>query len=154
MNLQIINATLPGKTDRWNIKIDNGYISAITPAESNIETNKLILDARGKLQNLFTPFGDGDMLKICTLLAQVLQLGTTASHQLCLEMATSRAARAIGIKDYGIEVGKIADLVLLEANSVSAAIGTAPLNRTTIKKGQIVARTQYQVNFQQVGSRE
>ena len=105
--------------------------------------------ATNNVQNLFTPFGDGDMLKICTLLAQVLQLGTTASHQLCLEMATSRAAQAIGIQDYGIEVGKIADLVLLEANSVSAAIGTAPLNRITIKGGHIVAQSHCEVRFKE-----
>jgi cytosine deaminase len=37
--------------------------------------------AVNNVQNLFTPFGDGDVLKMCTLLAQVLQLGTTASHE-------------------------------------------------------------------------
>jgi cytosine/creatinine deaminase len=103
--------------------------------------------ATNNVQNLFTPFGDGDVLKICTLLAQVLQMGTSASHQLCLEMATNRAAKAIGIDNYGIEVGKIADLVLLEASSVSAAIGAVPLNRTTIKRGKIVARSHCSVNL-------
>ncbi len=34
MNLKIINATLPGKTNYWNIAIDNGRISKITPAQS------------------------------------------------------------------------------------------------------------------------
>ena len=105
--------------------------------------------ATNNVQNLFTPFGDGDVLKICTLLAQVLQLGTTASHRLCLEMATTRAARAIGIRDYGIEVGKVADLVLLDADSVSDAVAAAPLNRTTIKGGKIVARSHYSIDFEQ-----
>jgi cytosine/creatinine deaminase len=112
-------------------------------AESGIKVGL----ATNNIQNLFTPFGDGDVLKICTLLAQVLHLGTTASHQLCLEMATSRAASAIGIDNYGIEVGKVADLVLLDANSVSAAIAAAPLNRTTLKRGQIVAQSNYSLNF-------
>lgn len=39
--------------------------------------------AVNNVQNLFTPFGDGDVLKICTLLAQVLHMGTVASHELC-----------------------------------------------------------------------
>ncbi|VEP14518.1 hypothetical protein H1P_270011 [Hyella patelloides LEGE 07179] len=34
-------------------------------------------------------------------------------------------------------------MVLLEANSVSAAIGVAPLKKTTIKRGQIVAQSNY-----------
>ena len=104
--------------------------------------------ATNNVQNLFTPFGDGDVLKICTLLAQVLQLGTVDSHQLCLEMATVRAAQAIGIDNYGIEVGNIADLVLLEADSVSNAIATAPVNRTTIKQGKITAQTSCITTFE------
>lgn len=97
--------------------------------------------ATNNILNLFTPFGDGDVLKICTLLAQVLQLGTTASQLLCLEMATTQAAKAIGIRDYGIEVGKQADLVLLNTTSVATAVGSAPPGRTVIKGGVIVAQS-------------
>jgi len=98
--------------------------------------------ATNNILNLFTPFGDGDVLKIGTLLAQVLQMGTLQAQILCLEMTTSRAAQAIGIHDYGLEPGQAADLVLLEATSVSEAIGAAPVGRTVIKAGQIVAQTQ------------
>jgi cytosine deaminase len=117
----------------------------VAPIDQLAELGVKVAIATNNVQNLFTPFGDGDLLKICTLLAQVLQLGTTASHQLCLDMATSKAAEAIGIPDYGIEVGKVADLVLLETDSVSSAIGTAPLNRITIKRGQIIAQSNYTV---------
>ncbi|WP_019505023.1 amidohydrolase family protein [Pleurocapsa sp. PCC 7319] len=119
----------------------------VAPIHRLAESGITVGIATNNVQNLFTPFGDGDLLKICTLLAQILQLGTTTSHQLCLEMATSRAAKAIGIEDYGIEVGKIADLVLLEAKSISAVIGTAPINRTTIKRGKIVAQRHSVINF-------
>ncbi|HEY9642357.1 MAG TPA: amidohydrolase family protein [Coleofasciculaceae cyanobacterium] len=103
--------------------------------------------ATNNVQNLFTPFGDGDVLKICTLLAQVLQLGTIASHQLCLEMATTQAAQAIGIHNYGVAVGKVADLVILDAVSVSEAIGSAPVGRTVIKRGQVVAASRLERKF-------
>ena len=104
--------------------------------------------ATNNIRNLFTPFGDGDVLKICTLLAQVLQMGTTASHQLCLEMATTQAARAIAIDDYGVEVGKIADLVIVEAESVSEAIGAAPPGRVVIKNGRVVAQRKLETTIQ------
>jgi len=100
--------------------------------------------ATNNIQNLFTPFGDGDPLKICTLIAQALQLGTTAHHQQCLAMATTQAAQAIGIHQHSIAPGNIADLVILSAQSVSEAIGAAPIDRTTIKNGQIVAQTHLQ----------
>jgi cytosine deaminase len=111
--------------------------------------------ATNNVQNLFTPFGDGDVLKICTLLAQVLQLGTIASHRLCLEMATTQAARAIGIDNYGIAAGKVADLVILDARSVSEAIGSAPVGRTVIKQGQVVASSRLERKFSApIGLRE
>ncbi len=100
--------------------------------------------ATNNVQNLFTPFGDGDVLKICTLLAQTLQLGTAQSHNQCLEMATTAAAKAIGVGSYGIAPGHVADLVLINADSASDVIGTAPIERTVIKAGKIVAETHAQ----------
>lgn len=100
--------------------------------------------ATNNIQNLFTPFGDGDVLKICTLIAQTLQLGTVQSHHQCLAMATTVAARAIGVANYGIAPGNRADLVILDADSVSDAVGTAPAGRTTIKNGKLVAQSQVQ----------
>ncbi|MEO0457867.1 MAG: amidohydrolase family protein [Cyanobacteria bacterium P01_A01_bin.114] len=100
--------------------------------------------ATNNVQNLFTPFGDGDVLKICTLIAQTLQMGTTARQEQCLEMATTRAAQAIGIHDYGIAPGKAADLVIVAASSASEAIGAAPIGRTTIKQGRVVSETTVQ----------
>jgi cytosine/creatinine deaminase len=129
------------KQDTHNVRRGVAPINRL--AESGVKVGL----ATNNVQNLFTPFGDGDVLKICTLLAQVLQLGTTASHQLCIEMATSRAAKAIGIDNYGVEVGKVADLVLIDADSVSVAIATAPFNRTTIKRGKIVAQSKSSIDF-------
>ena len=97
--------------------------------------------ATNNVQNLFTPFGDGDVLKLCTLLAQVLQLGTIAQHQRCLEMATTQAAKAIGIANHALAVGNPADLVILDATSVSQAIGAAPAGRTVIKNGSVIVQT-------------
>ncbi|PSB05751.1 amidohydrolase [Pleurocapsa sp. CCALA 161] len=119
----------------------------VAPIDRLAESGVKVGLATNNVQNLFTPFGDGDVLKICTLLAQVLQLGTTDSHRLCLEMATSKAAEAIGISDYGIAVGKVADLVLLDANSVSEAIAIAPIGRITIKRGSIVAQSKSSLNL-------
>jgi cytosine/creatinine deaminase len=103
--------------------------------------------AVNNIQNLFTPFGDGDVLKICTLLAQVLQLGTAQSHELCLAMATTRAAKAIGIHNHAIAPGNLADLVILDAKSATEAVAVAPVNRTVIKHGRIVAQTRLEQQF-------
>lgn len=96
--------------------------------------------ATNNIQNLFTPFGDGDVLKLCTLLAQVLQLGTAEAHQLCLELATTRAAAAIDLPDRHLQPGAIADLVLVRGGSSSEIVATASPDRIALKQGQVVSR--------------
>ncbi|MEL6938220.1 MAG: amidohydrolase family protein [Cyanobacteria bacterium J06598_1] len=103
--------------------------------------------ATNNVQNLFTPFGDGDPLKMCTLLSQVLQLGTPTRHAQCLEMITSRAARAIGIHNHSLVPGNPADMVIINAYSASEAVGTAPVSRVTIKNGQVVSQAEVQKNL-------
>ncbi|MGB3786413.1 MAG: amidohydrolase family protein [Phormidesmis sp.] len=113
----------------------------VAPVHRLMEIGVNCAIATNNIQNLFTPFGDGDPLKICTLLAQTLQLGTTAQHAQCLDMATTHAAAAIGIANHSIAPGHPADLVIIDARTASEAIGTAPPTRTTIKSGQVVSRT-------------
>ena len=87
------------------------------------------------------------MLKVCTLLAQVLHLGTTRQHEQCLTMATTQAASAIGLSNYGIAPGRVADLVILNAHSVTEAIAAAPIERTVIKRGRVVAQRRCEQQF-------
>lgn len=100
-------------------------------------------------QNLFTPFGDGDVLKVCWLLAEVLQLGTEAQQAQCLAMGTTQAAKAMGLT-HSIAEGNSADLVLLGVKTVAEAIALLPAERTVFKQGKPVARTTLQRQFQTV----
>ena len=126
------------RADTYNVR------RGVAPVHQLADWGVTVGTATNNIQNLFTPFGDGDVLKIATLLAQVLQLGTTARHELCLDMVTRQGAHSIGITYYGVIPGCTADLVLLEAASASAAIATATPNRTVFKAGKMVAKTQLQ----------
>jgi hypothetical protein len=84
--------------------------------------------ATNNIQNLFTFTGDGDVLKIGTLVCQLLQLTSEAGVSLCLEMATTRAAKALGVDHY-IGVGMPADIVLMtmeDSSSQSTTSSTLP----------------------------
>lgn len=126
------------RRDAYNVR------RGVAPLHQLADWGVTVGTATNNIQNLFTPFGDGDVLKIATLLAHVLQLGTTARHEFCLDVVTRQGAQAIGIANYGVEPGCVADLVLLDATSASAAIATAPPSRTVFKAGKIVAKTQLQ----------
>jgi cytosine deaminase len=57
---------------------------------------------------------------------------------LALEMATTAAARAVGLDDYGIAVGHPATFVVLDAANAAAAVAAPPAERVVVLRGEIV----------------
>ena len=72
--------------------------------------------------NPFTPFGDCSLVRIANLYANVAQVGTPAGMSDCLDMVSTSSAKLLNLKDYGIEVGKPADLVVLDCESRAQAV--------------------------------
>ena len=98
--------------------------------------------ATNNVQNLFTFTGDGDVLKVGTLTAQMLHLGAQAQHADLLHMATSTAAEAIGCRDHALVVGSRGDLVVLHGcTSPTDVLAAPPVARTVLKRGRVVAQT-------------
>ena len=98
--------------------------------------------ATNNVQNLFTFTGDGDVLKIGTLVCQALQLTSEGNARMCLDMATKHSASALNVS-HGIEVGKSADIVILEGRSSMEILAAPPVERTVFKSGKIVSKTVY-----------
>ena len=100
------------------------------------------------IRNAFTPFGKADMLLIGNMLAHVIQFGTDVQQAAILEMGTTNAARSIGIgKDYGMAVGKRADLVILDTYQVADALLDIPSRSWVIKRGKITVVTNHTCKF-------
>lgn len=92
--------------------------------------------------NPFTPFGDGSMLRIANLQANILQLESETELAECFAMLTTRPARLMNLSDYGIAVGHSADLALLDATSPTQAVAELREPVAVWKNGrQTVRRT-------------
>jgi cytosine deaminase len=72
--------------------------------------------------NSFTPFGDGSLLRMANLYANVAHVSDPAALRDCFSMITDQAAGIMGCERYGLEVGSPADLVLLDATDPAAAV--------------------------------
>lgn len=72
--------------------------------------------------NAFTPFGDCSLLRIANLYANIAQVSTDRHIGECWDMLTTRAARMLGLDDYGIAIGNPADIVVFDTTSPVAAI--------------------------------
>ena len=60
--------------------------------------------------------------------------------QLALDVCTTEGAKVMGIADYGLAKGGIADLVILPGETVAEVIVSRSHKRRVVKHGRIVAR--------------
>ena len=72
--------------------------------------------------NPFTPFGDCSLVRMANLYANICHVGDERGLADCYDMVTSRPARLMRLPDYGVEVGRTADLVVLDCESQASAV--------------------------------
>jgi cytosine deaminase len=93
--------------------------------------------------NLLDPFnenfGDADPLKNGFLTAYAAQLGRRDELETLLDMATEKAARVLGLPDYGMAPGCRGDLVVTPVVSVRDAFRLAPPRRFVVRRGRVIA---------------
>ena len=72
--------------------------------------------------NPFTPFGDCSLLRMANLYANICHVGKRDDIRECFELVTRRPARLLRRDDYGVEVGRSADLVVLDTTAPEHAV--------------------------------
>ncbi len=86
--------------------------------------------------NPFTPFGDCSLIRLANLYANIAQVGTGADMRECLQMVTTRSAKLLNLKNYGLVVGAAADLVVLDAETPEQAIAEVAPVLYAFKRGR------------------
>ena len=93
------------------------------------------------IQDTWDPFGNGDMLLLAFMVGRLGTWWSNMALDNVLDMGTVGAANAIGIEEgHGLEVGKNADLMVLEAKSGHEAIINQVPKLYVIKRGRLIAR--------------
>jgi cytosine deaminase len=87
--------------------------------------------------NPFTPYGDGSLIRIANLYANVCHVSRPDDLAGCLDMITGSAARLLRLADYGLQVGGPADLVCLDASHPAEAIATLAQPLWGLKRGHL-----------------
>jgi cytosine/creatinine deaminase len=89
----------------------------------------------------FYPFGAADQLQVALIFCHAAQLSLPAEIDAALSAIRHAAARVIGVTGYGIEPGCVADLVVLDADSMREALRLQAARSWVIRQGSIVAST-------------
>lgn len=90
------------------------------------------------------PLGTADMLDVAFMGLHVAQMTSPAEMHHCFDMVTTRNAAIMNLDDYGLQVGKKASLVVLDAGNPVEAIRLRPERLLVMAKGRVVARRERQ----------
>jgi len=130
----VTNLVIQGRGDRQPIR------RGITRVKELLAAGVNVTFGQDCVNDAFYPFGKADMLEVANITAHAAQLTTSDEIETVFKMMTANAARTLGVlDDYGIVVGKRADLVVIDASSPKDAIRRQPDRCWVIKGGKIIA---------------
>ena len=92
--------------------------------------------ATNNVLNPFTPFGDGALLRMANLYANIAQLGRPEDLACCLDMISTSAAKLMNLKSYGVDIGNPANLIVLPCDSRHASVAEIARPLLGIKGGR------------------
>jgi cytosine deaminase len=97
-------------------------VRGVTPAHTLLKAGVNCSLATNNVLNPFTPFGDGSLVRMANLYANICQVAAADDLAECFNMITTRAAALMNLAGYGIAAGNAADLVVLDCETPQAAV--------------------------------
>jgi len=91
------------------------------------------------IRDTWGPYGNADMLERAMFIGMRNNLRRDDEVEQALDICTHGGAAMMGLSDYGLALGKPADLVLLPGQSLTDAVVSRPRDRIVIKRGAVVA---------------
>jgi cytosine deaminase len=129
----LVNLYLQGRGDRQPVR------RGITRVKELLEAGVNVACGMDDVCNLFFPYGRMDMLEVAMFTSITAHLTTPEEIETCFDMPRGRAARVLGLREYGVAPGLPADLVFLEAEDAQEALQAQPPRRYVVRNGRIVA---------------
>jgi len=83
--------------------------------------------------------GTADMLDVAFMGLHVAQMTHPAEMRRCFDMVTTESAAVLNLPDYGLHVGAVASLVVLDAGNPVEAIRLRPDRLAVVSKGRVIA---------------
>ena len=85
--------------------------------------------------------GSGDMLEVGHMAIHVAQMAGIEDKKKIFDALTVNSAKTMGLEGYGLEKGRNADLVILQARDPLEALRLKPNRLAVIRRGKIIARS-------------
>jgi cytosine deaminase len=131
----LINITLQGRHDSYPKRRGMTRVPELMAAGVNVAFgHDCVMDP-------WYAMGSGDMLEVAQMGLHVAQMTSQAQMRACFDAVTVNGAKVLGLADYGVAVGRSADMVLLQASDPVEAIRLRATRLIVVRRGVVVART-------------
>jgi cytosine deaminase len=131
----LINITLQGRHDTYPKRRGMTRVKELLDAGVNVAFGQ---DA---LMDPWYGMGSCDMLEVAHMGLHVAQMTGVEQMQQMFAAVTTSAAKVMGLKDYGLEPGCYADMVVLQAANPHEALRLKPARLFVIRRGKVIAET-------------
>ena len=121
---------LMGRDQDHNIRrgVADAHLLAEEGVNCSLSSNNIL--------NPATPYGDCSLIRMANLYANVLQIEGAPRLRECFAMLTERSARLLNLENYGVSVGKPADIVVIDAQSPEQAVAEIAHPVVAFKRGR------------------
>ena len=131
----LINITLQGRTDTYPKR------RGVTRVKELWQRGQNLSFGHDCIQDPWYSLGTGNMLDVAHMGVHVCQMTGIAELNACYDMVTWNGAKTLHLGEYGIEVGKPANLIVLAASDRVGAIRCRPAVLYVISQGKLLAQT-------------
>ncbi len=114
---------------------DHSVRRGVADANTLVEYGVNCSISSNNILNPFTPLGDGNLIRIANLQANVCQISHPHRLRECFAMLTERSARLMNLKDYGIAIGNPGDVVVFDAATPEQAVAEVRAPLAAFKHG-------------------
>ncbi len=112
-----------------------------------LEAGVVVALGQDDIADAYYPYGQHNLLEVAFLASHILGMPTFANMDTLFDMITDLAARALRVEDYGVEVGRAANLVVLRGSTVYEVLRTHRPPRYVISHGELVVENEEQTRI-------
>jgi cytosine/creatinine deaminase len=129
------NSVLQGRFDSYPIRRGFTRVKELLRAGVNVAIG------HDSIMDPWYPLGVGDPVQACFVMVHYGHMSGHDELASMLDFVTARAARCLGLDDYGLGEGRPADLVVFDAPTGVDAVRTLAARVVVVSRGRVVART-------------
>lgn len=136
----LINITLQGRTDTYPKRRGLTRVKELWQQGMNLSLG------HDCVQDCWYSLGTGNMLDVASMLVHTAQMTGLSEVDACYNMVTWNGAKTLNLSEqYGVEVGKPANLIVLDAANRFDAIRRRPTVCYVVSRGKLLASTEIPV---------